>query len=591
MKLLYTVLLVVLSSVVFAQSNYHQGYVLKNNGDTLKGFINYREWDQCPRSIDFKINKDDKKAIPFNPATIRKFVINGLEAYYSYTGMISMNRTELAKLPFGLDTSKKRDTVFLKQLITGDHLTLFYHTDGLKIRYFIAEAGTTAVELKYYEYLNDDNQIITVTPYKKQLILYILKFNLGNVKLIDKVGMSRFNQADLESLVDEINGKSDGDSYHNGSVVKNNGDTLKGYIDYREWAQCPKSIDFKINIEDSKPMQFNPETIRKFVINGLEAYYSYTGMISMNRTELSNIPFGLDAIKKRDTIFLKQLIAGDHLTLFYHTDDLKIRYFVAESKTTPVELEYYAYLNNDNQIITTTPYKKQLILYILKFNPGNVKLINKVGESRFNQANLESLVNEINGKSDSDLNNGKNAIRRKSQFRLFAGIGINSTKTELHDGSTPSPNTFSTTLLPQISVGVDMFANPNVQQIIFRVELSFSETSPQFNSSSQNRAYSFSQQTIAMTPQIVVNIYNKENFKFYLDCGMKFNFSSYDNLQPTSLASPWANFPLQAGFVLNKKIEIAFTYIGYAGFTRYSSDFSLSNRTTGFGIKYLFGSK
>jgi hypothetical protein len=589
MKFLSLSLLVALPSAIFAQSNYHDGYVIKNNGDTLKGYIDYREWAQCPKSIDFKINKEDKKAIQFNPEVIRKFEINGLETYYSYLGMVSMNGTGIGigNIPSGLDTSKRQATIFLKQLVTGQHLTLFYHIDGMKIRYFIGEPNTTPVELIYYEYLIDDTQINTVTPYKKQLVVYILKYNLGNNTLINKVGSSRFKQADLESLVNEINGRG-GDFYHDGYVITNNGDTLKGYIDYRDWAQCPKSIDFKINIGDKKPQQFNPETVRKFEINGLGTYYSFIGMISGYGTDHANIPSGLDTSKKQDTIFLKQLVTGQHLTLFSHTLGTRIRYFIAEPNIVPVELKYYEYLNDDNQIITTTPYKKQLVLYVLKYNLANTTLINKVGSSRFNQADLESLVNEINGKNGSDLNERINPIARKSPFRLFAGIGLSYTKTDLHDGSASPPNSYSTFLTPQISFGVDMFTNPNVQHIIFRAELSFSETSQQFNPTTQTPAYSSSQQSIIVTPQIIVNVYNKDNFKLYLNCGLRLNFSSYLQ-QPYGLLTPWANFPLQAGVVLNKNIEIAFTYIGYG--KRNSSDFSFSNRTTGFGMKYLFGSK
>jgi hypothetical protein len=93
MRLIYLSLLVIFPSIIFAQSNYHDGYVLKNNGDTIKGYIDYREWMISPKSIDFKINKKDKQRLQFDPTTIKRFQINGLETYVSYVGKISINKS------------------------------------------------------------------------------------------------------------------------------------------------------------------------------------------------------------------------------------------------------------------------------------------------------------------------------------------------------------------------------------------------------------------------------------------------------------------------------------------------------------------
>src|SRR5258708_31187958 len=126
MKILYLFLLLALPSVIFAQSNYYKGYVIKNNGDTLKGFINYHEWDQSPKTIDFRINKDDKQTLLFNPKAIKGFEITEMETYISYAGIISMNKMKLDDLPNKLDTSKRQDTIFLRPLATGLYLTLYY---------------------------------------------------------------------------------------------------------------------------------------------------------------------------------------------------------------------------------------------------------------------------------------------------------------------------------------------------------------------------------------------------------------------------------------------------------------------------------
>src|ERR1700743_407006 len=132
MKSLYLILFAILPSALFAQSNYYAGYVLKTNGDTLKGFINYREWEISPKVIDFKINKGDSKSSQFTAENIKGFEIMGLESYVSYTGIISLNKTGFSSLQTYLDTTEVQSTIFLKQLAAGSHLSLFSNNDELK---------------------------------------------------------------------------------------------------------------------------------------------------------------------------------------------------------------------------------------------------------------------------------------------------------------------------------------------------------------------------------------------------------------------------------------------------------------------------
>jgi len=41
-------LAVIAPAVLFAQSNFKSGYIVMPKGDTVKGYIDYREWDNNP---------------------------------------------------------------------------------------------------------------------------------------------------------------------------------------------------------------------------------------------------------------------------------------------------------------------------------------------------------------------------------------------------------------------------------------------------------------------------------------------------------------------------------------------------------------
>ena len=389
-------------------------------------------------------------------------------------------------------------------------------------------------------------------------------------------------------------------NYHEGFVLKNNGDTVKGYINYHEWTLSPKIIDFKADKDHKDVVHFRPDEIKEFRIIGMETFVSYIGIISNNKTNFPNYPEGLDTSKVLDTIFLQQIATGNNLTLYYNNDKVKMRFFIAEKHTKPEELKYYIYYNEGNQVVTAPVFNRQLQQYVNQFAPGNQKLINKLKNTEYDQSHLTNFINNLNG-----IDAGKNTTRGK-QSRFYIGAAISSTTAQY---SQPGSIQKSTSVSPKINLGVDLFNNPNVQQFIFRAEFSLWYVMPRFNSLTTindapvNAVYEFNQYTASITPQILINIYNTDNFKFYLDGGWAFNISKYTNdmatvknqdaatttyytvKKPLDLSGFWSSFPLQAGVVINKKVEIYASYSFYAAYTKYES-LSIANKTINAGFKF-----
>jgi hypothetical protein len=209
MKLLI-ILLVALPTVIFAQTNFHKGYVVKNNGDTVKGYVDYREWGQNPLSINFRVNKNDQQTQQFTPSSIKSFQIDGLDTYISYVGLISQDRNHFPDLSGKLDTSKIQATIFLKLLTTGSRVSLYSQSDEKKTRFFVAEANEIPVELKYYQYYNDDHDAVERPFFRGQLIFYINKYDPGNAGLINSAESAAFDDAPLTYLINKINGNKGG---------------------------------------------------------------------------------------------------------------------------------------------------------------------------------------------------------------------------------------------------------------------------------------------------------------------------------------------------------------------------------------------
>src|SRR6185503_16599019 len=142
----------------FAQSNFKPGYVVDLKGDTLKGNIDYREWEKNPRQISFK-NNAGTIAI-YTPQNSKAFAVNGLEYYEQHAVKISLDKIDPTIAGGVVDTSYRIDTVFLKAITLGRYLSLYRYDDDIKPRFYALSHGdAVATELSFHIYV-DANSVV-----------------------------------------------------------------------------------------------------------------------------------------------------------------------------------------------------------------------------------------------------------------------------------------------------------------------------------------------------------------------------------------------------------------------------------------------
>jgi hypothetical protein len=88
-KLLFAIFLLPLFSN--AQSNFRPGYVVTLKGDTLHGFIDYREWDRNPAEVNFKKSLDNSSTETITPKNSAAFSITGFEYYQRFILSVSQD--------------------------------------------------------------------------------------------------------------------------------------------------------------------------------------------------------------------------------------------------------------------------------------------------------------------------------------------------------------------------------------------------------------------------------------------------------------------------------------------------------------------
>jgi len=212
------------------------------------------------------------------------------------------------------------------------------------------------------------------------------------------------------------------ENYIPGYVIKNNTDTLFGFVDYRNWEKNPDKIKFKTNIENN-PISFNPTDIIEFKVDG-EIYVS--GIIN---TEVS--PIQADKLKddpqiniKVDTTFLQTIFRGKKSLYYYKNSDGKENFYIKQNIGFDL-LIYKRHLkqqDGERVIIENRQYLGQLTLYLKDCETINSKLQN----TSYNEMSLIKLFQYYYKCSLSDISFQKEIQKIHLDIGVLAGVSLTS---------------------------------------------------------------------------------------------------------------------------------------------------------------------
>jgi len=400
-------------------------------------------------------------------------------------------------------------------------------------------------------------------------------------------------------------------NYKPGYVVTLKGDTLHGFIDYQSWDSNPTSISFKSAVTDRKPQKFTVSNISYFNADGQETYQKYTGPISMDVTDYMHLGTGRDTSFRIDSVFLKVLQKGKNVALYSYTDNLKTRFYIGDAPYyTPIELGYKLYLDTQTgRSVTENTYQKQLFALATKYNVLDDNLTNAFASADYRKPDLLPIVSKINKVSKTEYAK-KYSDHAKVNFFISAALNAANTTSSSSSGYSEGGGKSYTSLLPALSLGINIAPNPNTGRVQFRADLSFTEN--QFNTSYQLKVSpyagvtsSFNQLGVSFIPQVIYNFYNSENFKFYGGVGIALTYLSYSNssfksqnpgtsLDGIDTGDPYYfnninnSFLLKLGVQFNKRFEIFADYFTSSPTTK-NGYFEFNTATEQLGFIYFFG--
>ncbi|BDD04708.1 outer membrane beta-barrel protein [Aureibacter tunicatorum] len=211
-----------------------------------------------------------------------------------------------------------------------------------------------------------------------------------------------------------------------GKITTKKGETLSGYIDFKEWSKSPKFIRFKSNDKEKDSRKFYPNDLINYEVDG-EKYISAIIESEISPRISSTFDFDKNIQTETDTAFIRVIISGSKMLYHYKNN------FGNDN--------YYINVDNEIKLLTYKKYKKHKDLSVnhrmvfdenkrylaeLSLYLNDCQKISKtLKTTSYNTKSLEKLFikyyecrnNEKFEKSETDEGNFK--------FWLIAGMTVN----------------------------------------------------------------------------------------------------------------------------------------------------------------------
>ncbi|MBK6962819.1 MAG: outer membrane beta-barrel protein [Bacteroidales bacterium] len=224
-----------------------------------------------------------------------------------------------------------------------------------------------------------------------------------------------------------------------GRIIELNGDTLRGYIDYRNWDKNPKTIFFRNDIIDIH-RTYKPLDIRGFMVED-ELYESAIVDIETSPVLTAKIKPDPELHIVKDTTFLQTMIRGTK-SLYYLKDRTgKSHFYIQDSSfILLIYKRYIKWVEGKKYVAENRSFLGQLINY-LDDCPGIQYKIEKTG---YNKISLEKLFDNCyayknksvgNSTNPTEINFQKKTDRNKAEIGLIAGMTSSTItfKGEMHE--------------------------------------------------------------------------------------------------------------------------------------------------------------
>ncbi|MFK7906872.1 MAG: hypothetical protein AB8B69_17195 [Chitinophagales bacterium] len=138
-----------------AQSSFSEGLVVTAEKDTLRGYINDRDWDFHPNSIMFKASKSDK-GVRYTPNDLLMVKTESGKHFETFTAEV--NKTKRSDYSYDSKVNVEEKRVFMQPIIKGEMNLYLYQSPDLEMHFFVQKGGADLMELLEVQYKEKRNR-------------------------------------------------------------------------------------------------------------------------------------------------------------------------------------------------------------------------------------------------------------------------------------------------------------------------------------------------------------------------------------------------------------------------------------------------
>jgi hypothetical protein len=196
-RCLLAVLVQLILLTAYGQENFVPGRIIELNGDTLRGDIDYRNWQRNPKTIIFR-NEIANIHRTYKPLDIRGFMIED-ELYESAIVDIETSPVPTSRLKPDPELHLVNDTTFLRAIIRGTK-SLYYLNDRTGKSHFYIKDSTFILLIykRYIKVVEGRQGVAENRSFLGQLIIYLE--NCPGIQ--NKIKKTGYNKLSLENLFD-----------------------------------------------------------------------------------------------------------------------------------------------------------------------------------------------------------------------------------------------------------------------------------------------------------------------------------------------------------------------------------------------------
>lgn len=408
--------------------------------------------------------------------------------------------------------------------------------------------------------------------YLKALILRLEKLNQKITFILKRIALICLLGLCLQATAQK--------NYQSGQVVLTNGDTLKGWIDYRNWHVNPTSIRFKQDSLTDNTRQFTITDISFFQVAG-DKYLKAIITKDMLPVDIGHLEPDTAENLQTDTAFLRVLVEGPVLNL-YEVYDFKPHYYIQDSTKSYRELTYRCTWDEvPTRMKISTYFRDELMAYLIHRPQYDTKLAHRINNISYTDKEIGKVVAALNGVTVQSVpyiaNNGKKSLS------FYAGAGAVYSTMKFSGGDAYlNGMDFGWNTGPAIMAGIELSSERNFRELSFRFEFAYSSIGykadnlvTKSGAGTDTVHYEVKQRNFTPSLTVLYHLVRKEKFRFYLGAQFGVNISSYPTNDFTarhqftpypshssnylSFNKVWPAINFKTGAIINRRWDIGIT--------------------------------